>query len=110
MDWKKHATIAAACLLLIVSPIGAPAVGIAVTALCANDPWAEPFAGCGFYGPVEYYFLASLWFPGLGSRVAGPPIDTLVFIGWYLAALWLPLIFAWHAVRAIIAWRDRGEP
>jgi len=34
VTWKKHAVIAAACLLLIVSPIGAPAIGILVTSLC----------------------------------------------------------------------------
>ncbi|MFL6729378.1 MAG: hypothetical protein ACJ8E3_00720 [Sphingomicrobium sp.] len=83
---------------------------MAVTALCPNDPWADPFGGCGFSEPLEHYFLAAVWFPASGSLITDAPIDTLIFVCWYLAALWLPPIFAWHTVRALIAWRDREEP
>src|SRR3546814_19559026 len=57
---RHHMLRAALFLLLLVSPIGAPALGIFITAACSNDvaetadgPFAMGFSRCGLQLPIE---------------------------------------------------------
>src|SRR3546814_8909678 len=63
---RHHMLRAALFLLLLVSPIGAPALGIFITAACSKDvaatadgPFAMGFSRCGLPLPIEHFYQSS---------------------------------------------------
>src|SRR3546814_4293734 len=67
---RHHMLRAALFLLLLVSPIGAPALGIFITAACSKDvaatadgPFAMGFSRCGLPLPIEHFYQSSVFLP-----------------------------------------------
>lgn len=66
---RHHAMRAIVYGLLLLSPIGAPALGLLVT-FCPNDrsitpdgPFALAYASCGLSGPLERYLQSTIFLP-----------------------------------------------
>src|SRR3546814_12136163 len=67
---RHHMLRAALFILLLVSPIGAPALGIFITAACSTDvaatadgPFALGFSRCGLPLPLEHFYQSSVFLP-----------------------------------------------
>src|SRR3546814_10561549 len=75
---RHHMLRAALFLLLLVSPIGAPALGIFITAACSKDvaatadgPFAMGFSRCGLPLPIEHFYQSSVFLPVVLMDKAG---------------------------------------
>jgi len=109
---RKHASIAAICLLLALSPVGAPAVGALMVSACPVDttivpdgPFAMPFHYCGISRPAEHQYQKAMFLPVVALAKAGGVVGPVIALAWVLAAIALPFAFFWNAARAVRAWR-----
>jgi hypothetical protein len=110
---KKHAAIAAICLLLALSPVGAPTIGMLIASVCPVDttlepdgPFAMPFHYCGISRPVEHQYQKAIFLPLVATVAAGRAVGVAIALAWVLAAIALPFAFLWNVVQAAKAWRS----
>lgn len=110
---KKRAMIAAICLLLALSPVGAPAFGFLIASFCPadttlapNGPFALGFSSCGLSRPVEHYYQRAIFLPLSAVVAAGPIVGGAIALAWVLTAFLLPLAFLWHLARLVGRWRN----
>ena len=116
MTPKRHAVIAAMCLLLAISPVGAPALGVLITSACPVDttvepdgPFAMPFHYCGISRAVEHQYQKAIFLPLVAVVAAGRVVGGGIAIAWALAALMLPFAFLWNVARAAAMWRSAED-
>lgn len=110
---KKRAMIAAICLLLALSPVGAPAFGFLIASTCPVDttvvpdgPFAMEISYCGLSRPMEHYYQKAMFLPLSAVVMAGPMVGGAIALAWVLTAFLLPLAFVWHLARLVGPWRN----
>ena len=96
-NYGKRALV---CLLLLFSPLGAPAVGAMLTA-CPEDtaiipqgPFAMPFSSCGIWPSAEQLYQTAVFLPTVALRI--PLVGILIMLAWWGLALALPLVTMIH--------------
>jgi hypothetical protein len=71
MVMRAHLLRAGIYLLLLISPVGAPLVGLLLSAcptdlsLTPDGPFALPFSYCGLYRPIEHFYQKAIFLPFL---------------------------------------------
>lgn len=99
----------AICLVVLLSPIGAPVVG-ALIGICPPDgaigptgPFAMGFAYCGVSRPIEQFYQHAVVLSMLPMVFAGPIFGGLVTIAWWFVACGSAAGCVWHLWRAIVS-------
>src|SRR3546814_3866719 len=100
---RHHMLRAALFLLLLVSPIGAPALGIFITAACSKDvaatadgPFAMGFSRCGLPLPIEHFYQSSVFLPVVLMDKAGLLIGGALALICIIAAIGSAILLGWH--------------
>jgi hypothetical protein len=88
MTARKHLSIAGAYLLLLLSPVGGPVVGIAIQTFCGNDNAADadgiiPTAYCGINRPAERLYQSTAVLSFLPTVFVGPFLGVLLSLIWW---------------------------
>jgi hypothetical protein len=108
MRLTQPSTRAAVCLLILLSPVGAPFVGVLLS-FCADDKLVEPnglvsigFSYCGVSRPIEHLYQKSVMLSLLPLVLAGP-IGGLLTLAWWIAAIGSAASFVrylWQGIEA----------
>jgi hypothetical protein len=116
MTKRRHLLQTFILLLLLLSPLGAPTVGVLLLSICPTDmasppadtPFSMPGADCGISRPVERLYQAAVWLPLTPSAVFGPWLGQLLLIIWWSLALSCAVLFAWTLFGTIwrFVWND----
>lgn len=106
---RQRLVRAALYLALLLSPIGAPAVGLLISA-CPSDaaivpsgPFAMPFSHCGLPRTVEHFYQSTIFMPVVVFVNAGPIIGGVLALLWIVAATAIAILFGWHLLRALFS-------
>jgi hypothetical protein len=112
MKLKSDRARALIFLLIMLSPVGGPLVGV-LFGSCPTDPLQEPpdgmlamsYSYCGFSRPVERFYQDMFSFPFFPMWVAGPVIGGALTGGWWIAALtsFVQLVrYLWRAIASVV--------
>lgn len=113
MGVRSHLIRAAIFLVVLLSPIGAPLIGMGITSICSVDnsiivdgPFALSFHYCGTYRPIEQLYQHSIMLSVLPMALLGPAAGGLLTILWWVAGFASVIGFARHLVQAIAKMND----
>ena len=105
---RQRLVRAALYLALLLSPIGAPAVGFLILAACPSNaaivpsgPFAMPFSHCGLPGTVEHFYQWTVFMPVVVFANAGPIIGGMLALLWVVSGAAIAILFGWHLLRAL---------
>ena len=97
---------AAICLAILLSPVGAPLVGM-LLGYCPPDPSIVPnglfalgMSYCGVSRPIEHLYQHAVMLSFLPMVFAGPVVGVVVTAAWWSAALGSAAGCLWHLWRA----------
>lgn len=103
---RHHLLRAALCLVLLISPVGAPAIGLAMMAICpsgpvfADGPFAMDFARCGLPVPIEDLYQSSVSLPIVLMAKAGTFVGGMLVLLWLVAIVAVLVMLGQHLYRA----------
>jgi hypothetical protein len=107
IESKRHAWRALIYLLMLLSPLGAPMVGMMLIAACPIDtsvtpdgPFSMSVASCGVWERGERLYQGAFWLPTIASaKLIGTPL----MLAWWTIAIVLPFGVVIHATRAVLS-------
>jgi hypothetical protein len=106
MRWNPAFFRASICLLVLLSPIGAPVVG-ALLSLCPADGMIEPsgpfamgFSYCGVSRPIEHLYQNAIVLSFLPMAFWGPTLGVIASVSWWFAAVGSAAGCGWYLWRA----------
>lgn len=95
-------------LLAVLSPIGAPIVGMLISTICSVDPVAQPdgpfaigLSYCGISPVVEHLYQQSIMLSFMPALFAGPLIGWLMTTAWWCLGISAAIACIWHLWRSI---------
>jgi hypothetical protein len=110
MTARAHLIRSTIFLLVFLSPIGAPLVGILLASVCPTDmsfhpsgPFAMSFASCGISPQIEQLYQKAVFLPLTPFFWVGPVIGIPIAAIWIVAAGASAWMSARHLARAIRA-------
>lgn len=113
MTARQHLIRAVLFLLAVLSPLGAPLIGVFLASACpfdptvhATGPFALDFASCGISRPVEQLYQRAIFLPAIPLLAAGPVVGIPVAAIWMVAAAWCAWRSGKHFAGAIRARRS----
>jgi len=108
MNARKHILRAAICILLLLSPLGGPVVGLVIGGLCPNDPTVTPdgpfalgLSYCGVSRPIEHLYQQAEMLTILPMAYAGSIVGGIITLAWWCLAAAVAGGFIWHLCRAL---------
>jgi len=104
---RDHLVRAGIYLLIFLSPVGAPIIGMLIVEMCGNDstvqpdgPFAMGLSYCGVSRPVEHLyqnFIVLTFIPGL---YVGQLVGWLLAVTWWCLGIAVAAGCIWHLWRA----------
>ena len=105
---REHLQRAGLLLLLLLSPVGAPMIGLMMLSICPEDktvipdgPFAMPFADCGVSHSVEHLYQNAFALALLPMPYFGGFIGFVMTILWAVAGLVTAFVMIRHAFLAL---------
>lgn len=108
MSARKHILRAGIYVLLLLSPLGGPVVGMAIGGLCPNDPTVTPdgpfalgLSYCGVSRPMEHLYQKAEMLTILPMAYAGPIAGGIFTLAWWCLGAAVAAGLIWHLWRAL---------
>jgi hypothetical protein len=108
MSVRHHLARAVGLLVLLLSPVGAPLLGMMFISICATDtsiqpdgPFAMDYVYCGVSRPLEHFYETAIFLPIVVFRSLHPAFGVVLTLLWFAMAVALLIAMLWHLLRAI---------
>jgi hypothetical protein len=105
--WRQSAALKfVAFLLLALSPVGAPALGLLLIEAC-DIPWEGPVQ-CAVPAPVLHYFLSFTILPFVWTPLFVAILWLMSALAVLLACIWYAGVAVWQAACRLPAFAERA--